>query len=224
MNIGISFAIRSIEFLFFSMVVQLLLLFLFQFHVISVVTRLSGVECCTVLASKALGRFATSLIWGTMGNFKNWGKLRQNHWETPWNSASWAETQLRPQYKEDVEIVHMCLESVAQSTYAKSSIGIVLAMEEREENAQGLGSLACLPALIASAQWFHLKTRCCCWFRVHDGACAFQIQILLFRLWIKSTWVKWRCTHTQVTVGIELWIHDVRRNLSVCARAHTHNI
>ena len=46
----------------------------------------------------------------------------------------------------------MCLESVAQSTYAKSSIGIVLAMEEREENAQGLGSLACLPALIASAQ------------------------------------------------------------------------
>jgi hypothetical protein len=71
MNIGISFAIRSIEFLFFSMVVQLLLLFLFQFHVISVVTRLSGVECCTVLASKALGRFATSLIWGTMGNFKN---------------------------------------------------------------------------------------------------------------------------------------------------------
>lgn len=31
----------------------------------------------------------------------------------------------------------MCLESVAQSTYAKSSIGIVLAMEEREENAQG---------------------------------------------------------------------------------------
>lgn len=42
-----------------------------------------------------------------------------------------------PQYKEDVEIVHMCLESVAQSTYAKSSIGIVLAMEEREENAQG---------------------------------------------------------------------------------------
>ena len=46
-------------------------LFLFQFHVISVVTRLSGVECCTVLASKALGRFATSLIWGTMGNFKN---------------------------------------------------------------------------------------------------------------------------------------------------------
>lgn len=42
-----------------------------------------------------------------------------------------------PQYKEEVEIVHMCLESVAQSTYAKSSIGIVLAMEEREPNAEG---------------------------------------------------------------------------------------
>ena len=31
----------------------------------------------------------------------------------------------------------MCLESVARSTYAKSSIGIVLAMEEREEGAAG---------------------------------------------------------------------------------------
>ena len=185
---------------------------------ISVVTRLSGVECCTVLASKALGRFATSLIWGTMGkNSKNWGKITGRLRETPP-----AETQLRPQYKEDVEIVHMCLESVAQSTYAKSSIGIVLAMEEREENAKGLGSLACLPALIASAQWFHLKTRCCCWFMVHDGACAFQIQTLLFRLWIKSTWVKWRCTHTSYS---GYWImNSWCPQESFGMRAHTHNI
>ena len=42
-----------------------------------------------------------------------------------------------PQYKEDVETINMCLESVASSTYAKSSIGVVLAMEEREEGAAG---------------------------------------------------------------------------------------
>lgn len=223
MNIGISFAIRSIEFLFFSMdfVSVAFVSILFQFHVISVVTRLSGVECCTVLASKALGRFATSLIWGTLGNFKNsknWGKITGKLRETPP-----AETQLRPQYKEDVEIVHMCLESVAQSTYAKSSIGIVLAMEEREENAEGLGSLACLPALMASAQWFHLKTRCCCWFMVHDGACAFQIQILLFRLWIKSTWLKVKMhTHTSCS---GYWImNSWCPQESFGMRARTHNI
>ena len=44
----------------------------------------------------------------------------------------------RPQYKEDVETINMCLESVASSTYAKSSIGVVLAMEEREEGAAGV--------------------------------------------------------------------------------------
>ena len=42
-----------------------------------------------------------------------------------------------PQYKEDVETIIMCLDSVAQSSYAKSSIGIVLAMEAREEGAAG---------------------------------------------------------------------------------------
>lgn len=44
----------------------------------------------------------------------------------------------RPQYKEDVETINMCLESVASSTSAKSSIGVVLAMEEREEGAAGV--------------------------------------------------------------------------------------
>lgn len=42
-----------------------------------------------------------------------------------------------PQYKEDVETIGMCLKSVAQSTYAKASIGVVLAMEEREVGAEG---------------------------------------------------------------------------------------
>uniref|UniRef100_A0A7S1M5N3 Glycosyltransferase 2-like domain-containing protein n=1 Tax=Alexandrium catenella TaxID=2925 RepID=A0A7S1M5N3_ALECA len=40
-----------------------------------------------------------------------------------------------PQYKEDVETVAMSLRSIAQSTIAKKSIGIVLGMEQRETEA-----------------------------------------------------------------------------------------
>jgi len=39
-----------------------------------------------------------------------------------------------PQYKEDVEVVSMALRSIASSSIAKSSIGIVLALEQRENN------------------------------------------------------------------------------------------
>lgn len=55
-----------------------------------------------------------------------------------WRSAAIPRHWLiLPQYKEDVETIFMCLESVAQSTYAQKSIGIVLAMEDREEGAAG---------------------------------------------------------------------------------------
>jgi len=40
-----------------------------------------------------------------------------------------------PQYKEEVEVVSMALRSVAQCGFAKSSIGVVLAFEERETGA-----------------------------------------------------------------------------------------
>jgi len=40
-----------------------------------------------------------------------------------------------PQYKEDIPILSMALQSVANSTIAKSSIGVVLAMEAREADA-----------------------------------------------------------------------------------------
>lgn len=40
-----------------------------------------------------------------------------------------------PQYKEEVDVVSMALRSVAQSGFAKSSIGVVLAFEEREAGA-----------------------------------------------------------------------------------------
>jgi len=41
-----------------------------------------------------------------------------------------------PQYKEDIEVTSVALRSVACSSIARSSIGIVLAMEEREEGAK----------------------------------------------------------------------------------------
>lgn len=62
----------------------------------------------------------------------------------------------RPQYKEDVETINMCLESVASSTYAKSSIGVVLAMEEREEGAAGVagkGDMQWLQSTALISNW-----------------------------------------------------------------------
>ena len=153
----------------------------FQFHAISVKLCLDSVLRVPVLhceASKALGRFATSLIWGTSRiEAKNHRKLR----ETPLPAA--VLCQLRPQYKEDVETVCMCLESVAQSTYAKSSIGIVLAMEEREPNARGLGSLACLPLIADSVRSVIPFGNM---LLLIYGECAFQIQILPFGLWRRA--------------------------------------
>lgn len=62
----------------------------------------------------------------------------------------------RPQYKEDVETINMCLESVASSTSAKSSIGVVLAMEEREEGAAGVagkGDMQWLQSTALISNW-----------------------------------------------------------------------
>jgi len=60
--------------------------------------------------------------------------------QRPQSGSQGPETQVQhwiilPQYKEEVEVVSMALRSVAQCTFAKSKIGIVLAFEEREAEA-----------------------------------------------------------------------------------------
>jgi len=59
----------------------------------------------------------------------------------PQSGSQGPETQVQhwlilPQYKEEVEVVSMALRSVAQCTFAKSAIGVVLAFEEREVGAE----------------------------------------------------------------------------------------
>jgi cellulose synthase/poly-beta-1,6-N-acetylglucosamine synthase-like glycosyltransferase len=75
-------------------------------------------------------------------SFGGMGMLRLRHMlsqEPKRPSSQELEVQhwvLLPQYKEDMDVVSMALRSIAASSVAKTSIGVVLAMEQREQGSK----------------------------------------------------------------------------------------